>query len=64
MDGERPDGGDALLDALRGAAAEVDPVPADVRARVHAAFVLSVLEPGVSGPVGGGGQSAPPHPDA
>jgi hypothetical protein len=62
VDAERPDAGDEILDVLRGMAAVVDPVPAGVRGRIHAAFVLSSLESDLSGAVGGPARPLPPPP--
>jgi hypothetical protein len=62
VDPSRPDPGDELLDALRAGARRADPMPDAVRRRAHAAFVLSVLESGLSGAVGGLGR--PPLPPA
>ena len=53
MEAQRPESGDELLDALRSTAAETDPVPIDVRRRIHAAFVLSTLESRLGSAVGG-----------
>jgi hypothetical protein len=39
-----------LLDSLRVTAAQFDPLPATVRNRVRAAFVLAALERGLIGP--------------
>jgi hypothetical protein len=64
VEAQRPESGDELLDALRAAAVEVDPVPSEVRRRIHAAFVLSSLEARLSGAVGGLGRPpATPTPD-
>jgi hypothetical protein len=49
-----------LLDSLRMTAAQVDPLPATVRNRVRAAFVLSALERGLIGP--GARRDTPPSP--
>jgi hypothetical protein len=50
-----------LLDSLRATAAEIDPLPATVRNRVRAAFVLAALERGLIGP---GARRDPPPPPA
>jgi hypothetical protein len=55
-----PESGDALIDALRGAARDGDPMPDPVRRRIHSMFVLSALESGLSGAVGGLGRPLPP----
>jgi hypothetical protein len=49
-----------LLDSLRVTAAQVDPLPATVRNRVRAAFVLAALERGLIGP--GAWRDSPPPP--
>ena len=51
-----------LLDSLRVTAAQVDPLPATVRNRVRAAFVLAALERGLIGP--GARRDTPPPPPA
>jgi hypothetical protein len=48
-----------LLDSLRATAAQIDPLPATVRNRVRAAFVLAALERGLIGP---GARGDPPPP--
>jgi hypothetical protein len=49
-----------LLESLRATAAQVDPLPATVRDRVRAAFVLAALERGLIGP--GARRDRPPPP--
>jgi hypothetical protein len=50
-----------LLESLRATAVQVDPLPATVRNRVRAAFVLAALERGLIGP---GARRDPPPPPA
>jgi hypothetical protein len=50
-----------LLDSLRATASQIDPLPATVRNRVRAAFVLAALERGLIGP---GARRDPPPPPA
>jgi hypothetical protein len=51
-----------LLDSLRVTAGQVDALPATVRNRVRAAFVLAALERGLIGP--GARRETPPPPRA
>jgi hypothetical protein len=51
-----------LLESLRATAAQIDPLPATVRDRVRAAFVLAALERGLIGP--GARRDGPPRPPA
>jgi hypothetical protein len=49
-----------LLESLQETAAQFDPLPATVRNRVRAAFVLAALERGLIGP--GARRDTPPPP--
>jgi hypothetical protein len=51
-----------LLESLRATAAQIDSLPATVRDRVRAAFVLAALERGLIGP--GARRDGPPPPPA
>jgi hypothetical protein len=58
----RPQPETELLDSLRVTAAQIDPLPAVVRNRIRAAFVLAALERGLIGP--GARRDTPPPPPA
>jgi hypothetical protein len=62
VESRRPQSEAELLDSLRVTAAQVDPLPAVVRNRVRAAFVLAALERGLIGP--GARRDTPPPPPA